>query len=616
MSDKRKGGWTRGKPKSEEAKIKMSLAHRGKKISPEAREKMANAKRGKPRPQHVIDKIQETKRRQGEAQRLAKAAQQDEHMVSIKDIKKEHLEFAIDYIHKNGKKVPNTGVTALHSRNADNMKYCLIHENHKEILYPPAEVVRVAFLYALEKSGKLRQQCEDKEYPLDFSWNDTSKHLRLWDDLGGNSALAQLICDNLGYTIQTLRETQNDMLDAPNNKVDKHLSLLLQFRQVIFYGPPGTGKTYQAKAILKNMLNMESDREFAESQGDQWDIVQFHPSYNYEDFVRGVQVSTNDEGQIKYETKNRIFAEMCDKALPRLSNVYALIIDEINRANVSSVLGELIYALEYRNKSVSTPYEVDGSRLLTIPPNLFIIGTMNTADRTIGALDYAVRRRFAFVHCPPDESLIEDAEAKSMFGKVKYIFTEFLSPDFDAADVEIGHSYFMAEGERLRDKIQYQVIPILEEYVKDGVLLPEAKEKIKELLQEKRESEPPQPRPPRGQFRWTRDGRSGTNGVGRTVLSIVQDFVENDKPQNITELQQAFPDHLAVGNYHTVALEGAPNVMNHQNRYFINDPIDLPSGERIVVCTEWGAGGPHRHRWDNFTSYVQNELGYTITEVE
>ena len=362
------------------------------------------------------------------------------------------------------------------------------------------------------------------------------------------------------------------------------------------------------------MLGMENDSEFAESQGKRWDIVQFHPSYNYEDFVRGVQVKT-EKGQVTYETKNRIFAEMCDEA-SRNKGAYALIIDEINRANVSSVLGELIYALEYRGESVSTPYEVIGSRLLTIPPNLYIIGTMNTADRTIGALDYAVRRRFAFVHCPPDERLIKDAEAKSMFGKVKRIFAEFLSPDFDAADVKIGHSYFMAKGKELRGKIQYQVVPILYEYVKDGVLLETAKKKIQELLNEEssdiEDGAPPTNGRTRRIFRWEKEGRDGEDGVGRTVLNIVRDYVEHKDPQpSLEELQQAFPDDLAPGGRRTVASENDRDVLRDESRYFMNHPISL-NGENIVVCREWGAPGTY---WADFKNQSET-LGYTITEVE
>ena len=527
-------------------------------------------------------------------------------------ITREHIEAALAYIRENGKTYGE--VTVLNHHRLPWTQY-LSYKNQR---YAYREVVNIAYLYALKDTGELMQKCKDANLSPDSPWVDINEPI--WSRYGTGSR--KHICRKHNYDIVETAEygDSNDIVDdetdgdeTDGDETNECLKLLRQFKQVIFYGPPGTGKTYQAKATLKNMLSMENDSEFSESQGNQWDIVQFHPSYNYEDFVRGVQVSTNDEKQVKYETKNRIFAEMCDKASQDKGNAYALIIDEINRANVSSVLGELIYALEYRNKSVSTPYEVDGSRLLTIPPNLYIIGTMNTADRTIGALDYAVRRRFAFVHCPPDERLIKDAEAKSVFSKVKYIFAKFLSPDFDAADVEIGHSYFMAAGEELRGKIQYQVVPILEEYVKDGVLLPEAKDKIKKLLQEEQEHEPLQPPPPipPGQFLWTRDGRSGTNGVGRTVFSIVQDYVENDEPQDIEELQKAFPGTLARQTYTVISYADRDNLGGS----YYPETIPLQDGSLALCCNQWGATGYAQSTWDRFKTRAE-ALGYTITGVE
>ena len=512
--------------------------------------------------------------------------------------------------------------------------YLAVFKGDNDNEYKPKELVRIACLAYQNINLKSKSQI-DKNYDnlkyfsggkeSNFFLNglrSSEKEYIIYNEKTGDERAREIVGeDNLVFDQKTRKIVSKDGtvagLKATNeqgaNEMDKYVKPLKQFKQVIFYGPPGTGKTYQAKATLKNMLGMENDSEFAESQGKRWDIVQFHPSYNYEDFVRGVQVSTNDEEQVKYETKNRIFGSMCQKALDNTSDDYALIIDEINRANVSSVLGELIYALEYRDKSVSTPYEVDGSRLLTIPPNLYIIGTMNTADRTIGALDYAVRRRFAFVHCPPDESLIEDAKAKSVFSKVKHIFAEFLSPDFDAADVEIGHSYFMAEGEELRGKIQYQVIPILEEYVKDGVLLPEAKDKIKKLLQEEQEQEPLQPPPPipPGQFLWTRDGRSGTNGVGRTVFSIVQDYVDNDEPQDIEELQEAFPGTLARQTYTVISYADRDTLGGS----YYPETIPLQDGSLALCCNQWGATGYAQSTWDRFKTRAE-ALGYTITGVE
>jgi len=162
---------------------------------------------------------------------------------------------------------------------------------------------------------------------------------------------------------------------------------------------------------------------------------------------------------------------------------YVLIIDEINRANLSSVLGELIYALEYRGEAVESMYAVEGDNKLVLPPNLFIIGTMNTADRSVGHIDYAIRRRFAFVDVLPkdlskDEDVFFDSE---LFQQVKKLFTTdeyetrsiYLSQEFEPKDVTIGHSYFIDKantGGSMGIRLEYEIKPILLEYVKDGVL--------------------------------------------------------------------------------------------------------------------------------------------------
>ena len=178
------------------------------------------------------------------------------------------------------------------------------------------------------------------------------------------------------------------------------LALLNQFGQIILYGPPGTGKTRLAREC-RGGTSRKRTRSPAKLEGEKerFQFVQFHPSYNYEDFVRGIRMETDDNGQVAYKTENRVFGKMAERALANEGEPHVLVIDEINRANVSAVLGELIYGLEYRGKKVQTPYEVDGGYGLTVPSNLKVIGTMNTADRTIGQIDYAVRRRFAFVHC-------------------------------------------------------------------------------------------------------------------------------------------------------------------------------------------------------------------------
>lgn len=156
---------------------------------------------------------------------------------------------------------------------------------------------------------------------------------------------------------------------------------------------------------------------------------------------------------------------------------FVLIIDEINRANLSSVLGELIYALEYRGEKVESMYAVDGHNEIILPPNLYIIGTMNTADRSVGHIDYAIRRRFAFVDVLPQDLTPELGVNfhKALFDQVADLFgSTYLSPEFDRKDVQLGHSYFIdktVEGGTMQIRLQYEIKPILNEYIKDGILI-------------------------------------------------------------------------------------------------------------------------------------------------
>lgn len=129
-----------------------------------------------------------------------------------------------------------------------------------------------------------------------------------------------------------------------------------------------------------------------------WDIVQFHPSYGYEDFIRGIKVSTKPGSDtILYETVNKVLGNIAELAKKHKKTKFFLIIDEINRANLATVFGELIYGLEYRTEPVATPYSVNNNNRISMPDNLYIIGTMNTADKSIGGIDYAIRRRFHFL---------------------------------------------------------------------------------------------------------------------------------------------------------------------------------------------------------------------------
>lgn len=167
---------------------------------------------------------------------------------------------------------------------------------------------------------------------------------------------------------------------------------------------------------------------------------------------------------------------------------YILIIDEINRANLSAVLGELIYALEYRGEEVESIYEVDGKKELILPPNLYIIGTMNTADRSVGHIDYAIRRRFAFMDVLPkdlsdDESIVF---ATKLYKATEAIFDQYLTSEFKKKDIQLGHSYFIdksEEGGSMAIRLQYEIQPILLEYINDGILREEARNDIDKLIE-------------------------------------------------------------------------------------------------------------------------------------
>ena len=164
--------------------------------------------------------------------------------------------------------------------------------------------------------------------------------------------------------------------------------------QVIFQGPPGTGKTFVARRIA----------QWYREQGGDYQIVQFHPSYTYEDFVEGFRPARASNGQVGYDLVKGPLRLMAERAKANPDVTFILVIDEINRGNVAKVLGELYFLLEYRDEAVTLQYSREPFQL---PKNLWFIGTMNTTDRSIALVDAALRRRFYFFGLYPDEPPVE-----------------------------------------------------------------------------------------------------------------------------------------------------------------------------------------------------------------
>jgi len=437
--------------------------------------------------------------------------------------------------------------------------------------------------------------------------------------VGGKSSYLILEVDNLQKKIKIKRESETE--DFTSFK-----EIIEAFESKLWLSKIEQNKPRRAASIAKFIF----DRINNLNASDQFKIIQFHPSYSYEDFVRGIVAEPADDGeQIIYKAQNKLLGAFAEKALqnfidtqktseviknedwvrnliksfqkdiedrlyheekiwltPNVAYItrvtndairykgdnwkidggipysdlekmyladtknladvreldtltasaksnstywlkllekfkeyvkkngfkapsqteainvklknYVLIIDEINRANLSSVLGELIYALEYRGEGLDSMYSVDNdNRNIIIPPNLYIIGTMNTADRSVGHIDYAIRRRFAFYSILP-ESLNDNEDIyfnSDGFDQIGRLFNDTnVSSEFEIKDVKLGHSYFIAkksdENEEVGKnkifemKMNYEIIPLLLEYVKDGILIGKFEGKsIKEYIE-------------------------------------------------------------------------------------------------------------------------------------
>jgi 5-methylcytosine-specific restriction enzyme B len=247
--------------------------------------------------------------------------------------------------------------------------------------------------------------------------------------------------------------------------LDDIKNLLQETKQVIFYGPPGTGKTFVAQRLA---------RAFAGDPARTM-LVQFHPSTSYEDFFEGFRPLPTADGGIAYALQDGPLRIMAAAAESDPSHTYILVIDEINRAQLQKVLGELFFLLEYRDKQVRPLYRPDEP--FSLPTNLWLIGTMNTADRSIALVDTALRRRFQFVPFVLDERadnpiagllrrwLRANSEPEWVADLVDQVNQELMT-SLGGGDLALGPSYFMVQGldeARLRRIWRYRIEPLIED---------------------------------------------------------------------------------------------------------------------------------------------------------
>lgn len=283
-------------------------------------------------------------------------------------------------------------------------------------------------------------------------------------------------------TIKPPVKAQPKRLDGIPGRIQSNLE---RKGQVILYGPPGTGKTYWAEKTAHDLAALSAFGRLYESLNDQERklivgdgqtsglvrLCCFHPAYGYEDFLEGYRPETVN-GQVSFTLRDGVFKRLCREAAASPNRYFYLIVDEINRGDIPRIFGELLTTLEKdkRGKRIVLPVSQE---VFAVPPNVYLIGTMNTADRSISLLDAALRRRFGFVEMMPDGTVLKDSAVagiplRAWFDALNARIREHVGRD--ARNLQVGHSYLMQAGSALKDfatlkrAVRDDIIPLLEEY--------------------------------------------------------------------------------------------------------------------------------------------------------
>ena len=297
-------------------------------------------------------------------------------------------------------------------------------------------------------------------------------------------------------------QTKNNIEEKPSNNNKQDKKQMKHPLNQILYGPPGTGKTWNAVnhalAIIEGEPVQALENENRDSVKQRFDrlkasgqieMITFHQSFSYEDFIEGIKPvlgnkTGDDPSDVQYEIVAGVFKRIADRATKNWHKLYAsrnyvLIIDEINRGNIAKIFGELITLVEDTKRignedqtTLALPYssKEDDTASFGVPNNLYIIGTMNTADRSIALLDTALRRRFHFIEMMPQPGhpLISDDVNRVNCRELLTVMNERISALLDR-EHQIGHSYFISVDsmDKLADVFKNKIIPLLQEYFYD-----------------------------------------------------------------------------------------------------------------------------------------------------
>jgi hypothetical protein len=321
------------------------------------------------------------------------------------------------------------------------------------------------------RPGEHTVEGEDFPHQVKVTWDDTT---------------ARDIDDQTNW-MQTLRELTQEKFETIVGVSGAVPFSVTDPSNIILYGPPGTGKTYN---VRRRALELLGDATATDTPNDhvqaEWERLRqsgqivfctFHQAFAYEEFVEGLRAITDESGNVHYRVEPGIFKRIAATAAQRRKDAFVLVIDEINRANIARVFGELITLLE-PDKRLGNPNELrvqlpSSKEWFGVPPNLHVVGTMNTADRSIALMDVALRRRFTFEEMMPDAAALTDALTEAnvddaLRALIVSVFTklnERLRYLYDR-EHQIGHAYFFGVRslDGLRAVFADRILPLLQEY--------------------------------------------------------------------------------------------------------------------------------------------------------